>query len=132
MPAYRVPLLLWFFMATAIAILPAAFFAYPIGIGVYAAVFILGGGPAGQASALSKMFAEALCMPAGLFSLLFPNPGGNLLHALLMVGFPYGWLLFTIIFSLLGFSRWNRNVAKEQSNELTDDNTPGPQAPARN
>jgi hypothetical protein len=115
-------------MAFVIAILPAVIFAYPFGFCVYVAAFFFGGGPMEQASQFSKMFAEALCAPVFFSSLLFPNPGGELGLTLLAFGFPYAWFFFTIVLSLLGFSRWNRKIVKELegqfiktgNDELTD------------
>jgi len=120
MRTYRIPLLRWFLMAPIFAVLPAAIFAWPIGFCIYIVGFILVGGPGGEASQFSKMCGEALFVPVAPFSLLFPNPGGNLNHALLVFGFPYAWLLFTIILLLLGFSRWNRSTVEPSQPPTVD------------
>ena len=119
MRTHRIPLLLRLFIASIIATLPAAIFAYPFGICVFAAAFFFGGGgPAGQASELSKMFADILLVPAVPFFLFFPNPGGTLNHTMLAMGFPYAWLFFTIILRWLGSKRWKRNIVKESAGQL--------------
>ncbi len=114
MRTYRIPLLLWFFLAFLMAILPAAIFAYPVGGLIYIAVYFFGGGPGAEASELSKMFAQALCTPGILFDLFLkrPNVGGDLNLTMMIYGFPHAWIIFTIILSLLGFTRLNRKFAE--------------------
>jgi len=118
MQTHRIPLLLRLFIASVIAVFPAAIFAYPFGFCVFSAAVVISGGWGSD-----SLFGNILFAPALPFFLLFPNSGGGLSFVVFALGFPYAWLFFTIILTWLGNKRWKRNIVKESEGQLPTQET---------
>jgi len=108
---YQIPLWLWFFMSSIVALLPAAILALPVGFCIVIAALLL---PASIISVLASpgTFLENMLLVPFLPPDYYIDKCGGvvLVPGLAFLGLPYSWFFSTSFLCLLGFSHWNRNT----------------------
>jgi len=108
---YRIPLRLWFFMSSIVALLPAAILALPVGFCIVIVALLL---PTSIISVLASpgTFLENMLLVPFLPPDYYTDKCGGvlLIPGLTFLGLPYSWFFSTTFLCLLGFSHWNRNT----------------------